>query len=171
MSVLLARSQMTTCSTDGCDFSSFHAHSFVTESQKLHKFVGGKSARALGAHSKDYDADDDKGDEKTNEAASSLTVATRSRSSSSAQFQIGEHSTDSPRFNSHAHRGVTGSEWPVSSAMEVDLSLPSWSETGTSASSHTSAGDLCTVCGDKASGFHYNACTCEGCKGDNLFII
>uniref|UniRef100_UPI00358DF583 bile acid receptor-like isoform X2 n=1 Tax=Myxine glutinosa TaxID=7769 RepID=UPI00358DF583 len=25
--------------------------------------------------------------------------------------------------------------------------------------------DLCLVCGDKASGYHYNALTCEGCKG------
>uniref|UniRef100_A0A8C4RZ88 Bile acid receptor-like n=1 Tax=Erpetoichthys calabaricus TaxID=27687 RepID=A0A8C4RZ88_ERPCA len=24
---------------------------------------------------------------------------------------------------------------------------------------------LCVVCGDKASGYHYNALTCEGCKG------
>jgi len=23
----------------------------------------------------------------------------------------------------------------------------------------------CLVCGDKASGYHYNALTCEGCKG------
>ncbi|KAF2365772.1 Nuclear hormone receptor ligand-binding domain [Trinorchestia longiramus] len=25
--------------------------------------------------------------------------------------------------------------------------------------------DLCLVCGDRASGYHYNALTCEGCKG------
>ncbi|KAK6015696.1 zinc finger, C4 type, partial [Ostertagia ostertagi] len=24
--------------------------------------------------------------------------------------------------------------------------------------------ELCLVCGDKASGYHYNALTCEGCK-------
>lgn len=28
--------------------------------------------------------------------------------------------------------------------------------------------ELCVVCGDKASGYHYNALTCEGCKGDQL---
>lgn len=28
--------------------------------------------------------------------------------------------------------------------------------------------ELCVVCGDKASGYHYNALTCEGCKGDKL---
>ncbi|XP_012372477.1 bile acid receptor [Octodon degus] len=26
-------------------------------------------------------------------------------------------------------------------------------------------GEVCVVCGDKASGYHYNALTCEGCKG------
>lgn len=26
--------------------------------------------------------------------------------------------------------------------------------------------ELCVVCGDKASGYHYNALTCEGCKGN-----
>lgn len=26
--------------------------------------------------------------------------------------------------------------------------------------------ELCVVCGDKASGYHYNALTCEGCKGE-----
>lgn len=25
--------------------------------------------------------------------------------------------------------------------------------------------DLCTICGDRASGYHYNALSCEGCKG------
>nr|CAB3250482.1 FXR bile acid receptor [Phallusia mammillata] len=28
-----------------------------------------------------------------------------------------------------------------------------------------SADDVCQVCGDRASGYHYNALTCEGCKG------
>jgi len=26
--------------------------------------------------------------------------------------------------------------------------------------------ELCLVCGDRASGYHYNALSCEGCKGD-----
>lgn len=25
--------------------------------------------------------------------------------------------------------------------------------------------EVCSVCGDKASGFHYNVLSCEGCKG------
>lgn len=28
--------------------------------------------------------------------------------------------------------------------------------------------ELCLVCGDRASGYHYNALTCEGCKGKYL---
>lgn len=28
--------------------------------------------------------------------------------------------------------------------------------------------ELCLVCGDRASGYHYNALTCEGCKGELL---
>ncbi len=30
--------------------------------------------------------------------------------------------------------------------------------------------ELCVVCGDKASGYHYNALTCEGCKGWTITI-
>lgn len=30
--------------------------------------------------------------------------------------------------------------------------------------------ELCVVCGDRASGYHYNALTCEGCKGDRLMF-
>lgn len=29
--------------------------------------------------------------------------------------------------------------------------------------------ELCVVCGDRASGYHYNALTCEGCKGKLLW--
>lgn len=29
--------------------------------------------------------------------------------------------------------------------------------------------ELCVVCGDKASGYHYNALTCEGCKGESRY--
>lgn len=31
--------------------------------------------------------------------------------------------------------------------------------------------ELCVVCGDKASGYHYNALTCEGCKGHCQFFL
>lgn len=30
--------------------------------------------------------------------------------------------------------------------------------------------ELCLVCGDRASGYHYNALTCEGCKGEWLLL-
>lgn len=29
--------------------------------------------------------------------------------------------------------------------------------------------ELCLVCGDRASGYHYNALTCEGCKGKKVW--
>lgn len=35
----------------------------------------------------------------------------------------------------------------------------------TTGSSRSAAHDECVVCGDRASGFHYNAFSCEGCKG------
>lgn len=31
--------------------------------------------------------------------------------------------------------------------------------------------ELCVVCGDKASGYHYNALTCEGCKGNGVSYL
>jgi len=31
--------------------------------------------------------------------------------------------------------------------------------------------ELCLVCGDRASGYHYNALTCEGCKGMVTFHV
>lgn len=36
---------------------------------------------------------------------------------------------------------------------------------------HSVTEELCLVCGDKASGYHYNALTCEGCKGYQSFIL
>lgn len=30
--------------------------------------------------------------------------------------------------------------------------------------------ELCLVCGDRASGYHYNALTCEGCKGTDSYF-
>ncbi|XP_029419208.1 bile acid receptor isoform X7 [Nannospalax galili] len=36
---------------------------------------------------------------------------------------------------------------------------------GTSAAGRIKGDELCVVCGDRASGYHYNALTCEGCKG------
>ena len=29
--------------------------------------------------------------------------------------------------------------------------------------------ELCRICGDRASGYHYNALSCEGCKGMGSF--
>lgn len=40
----------------------------------------------------------------------------------------------------------------------------------TSAAGRIKGDELCVVCGDRASGYHYNALTCEGCKGESLLI-
>ena len=31
--------------------------------------------------------------------------------------------------------------------------------------------ELCLICGDRASGYHYNALSCEGCKGEFLYNV
>lgn len=43
--------------------------------------------------------------------------------------------------------------------------LPLGRRTRFGAAGKRSQDELCVVCGDKASGYHYNALTCEGCKG------
>ena len=30
--------------------------------------------------------------------------------------------------------------------------------------------ELCSICGDRASGYHYNALSCEGCKGKSFYF-
>ena len=30
--------------------------------------------------------------------------------------------------------------------------------------------EICLICGDRASGYHYNALSCEGCKGTSLCV-
>ncbi|XP_055366535.1 nuclear receptor subfamily 1, group H, member 5 isoform X2 [Betta splendens] len=46
----------------------------------------------------------------------------------------------------------------------VELPLRRGSRVGSGGKSRGQE-ELCVVCGDKASGYHYNALTCEGCKG------
>ncbi|XP_038612633.1 bile acid receptor [Tachyglossus aculeatus] len=46
----------------------------------------------------------------------------------------------------------------------VDMPVIKKSRMGASAG-RVKGEELCVVCGDKASGYHYNALTCEGCKG------
>ncbi|GCC38498.1 hypothetical protein chiPu_0017012 [Chiloscyllium punctatum] len=47
---------------------------------------------------------------------------------------------------------------------ECDITVTKKSRLG-SLSGKLKGDELCVVCGDKASGYHYNALTCEGCKG------
>uniref|UniRef100_A0A8C3X7Y4 Nuclear receptor subfamily 1 group H member 4 n=1 Tax=Catagonus wagneri TaxID=51154 RepID=A0A8C3X7Y4_9CETA len=47
-----------------------------------------------------------------------------------------------------------------------EVEIPVTKKTRLGASTGRIKGDeLCVVCGDRASGYHYNALTCEGCKG------
>ena len=46
----------------------------------------------------------------------------------------------------------------------VDETVRNWPDW-----SNNTVEELCLVCGDKASGYHYNALTCEGCKGGSCF--
>ncbi|XP_078053827.1 bile acid receptor-like isoform X2 [Mustelus asterias] len=50
---------------------------------------------------------------------------------------------------------------------DVDAAIPVMKRSRLNHSSLRMKGEeeLCVVCGDKASGYHYNALTCEGCKG------
>lgn len=51
------------------------------------------------------------------------------------------------------------------------VEMPVTKKTRLGASAGRIKGDeLCVVCGDRASGYHYNALTCEGCKGKHLLV-
>ena len=47
--------------------------------------------------------------------------------------------------------------YELQSTSRTDASSDTWKE-------------LCVVCGDRASGFHYNAFSCEGCKGKLIHV-
>lgn len=49
---------------------------------------------------------------------------------------------------------------PAAEAMAASTSLPE-----PAADFDRNVPRICGVCGDKATGFHFNAMTCEGCKG------
>ena len=54
------------------------------------------------------------------------------------------------------------------SSNETDISFSN-SPQFTGEINHTKDGEkLCVICGDRASGYHYNALSCEGCKGEIL---
>lgn len=62
--------------------------------------------------------------------------------------------------------------------METEASLNQLDYSGNTASLKKKKGvgvagksieeELCLICGDRASGYHYNALSCEGCKGEYL---
>lgn len=51
----------------------------------------------------------------------------------------------------------------------VEIPVTKKARLGTSAG-RIKGDELCVVCGDRASGYHYNALTCEGCKGKPLLV-
>uniref|UniRef100_A0A8C0YDA9 Bile acid receptor n=2 Tax=Cyprinus carpio TaxID=7962 RepID=A0A8C0YDA9_CYPCA len=104
----------------------------------------------------------------------------------SMQYTSVEPSMSSPSYYSsqHCYPQYSGEEWYSPSTVfemrkgpleggfdnELDESCPVvptvCKRSRHAAHSGRSKGEeLCVVCGDKASGYHYNALTCEGCKG------
>lgn len=76
-------------------------------------------------------------------------------------FAAGHHSfPPPPPPQSHSQHHPPLSLQPPPSVDESTTMASS-----TSGTSRSAAHDECVVCGDRASGFHYNAFSCEGCKG------
>ncbi|MFH4975792.1 hypothetical protein AB6A40_002501 [Gnathostoma spinigerum] len=72
--------------------------------------------------------------------------------------------TQYQQLNSNALQ-VTGNDTPTkTSAAIINQRAPAVVCSSTPRHQNLTE-ELCLVCGDKASGYHYNALTCEGCKG------
>lgn len=110
----------------------------------------------------------------------------------SMQYTSVEPSMSSPSYysNQHCYSQYSGEEWYSTSNVfemrkgplegsfdnELDESCPvvttACKRSRHAAHSGRSKGEeLCVVCGDTASGYHYNALTCEGCKGESYFTF
>uniref|UniRef100_H3BDW7 Nuclear receptor subfamily 1 group H member 4 n=1 Tax=Latimeria chalumnae TaxID=7897 RepID=H3BDW7_LATCH len=98
----------------------------------------------------------------------------------SMQFpSIQPHLVTSPYYSSHGHYAQYHEDWYSTGMYELrkipsealfsreteegDLPVTKKSRLGT-LTGRVKGEELCVVCGDKASGYHYNALTCEGCK-------
>ncbi|XP_053320431.1 bile acid receptor isoform X2 [Spea bombifrons] len=88
--------------------------------------------------------------------------------------------TSSPYHNNSSYYSQHSEDWCSSGIYELNripsenlfaidsdiVDLPAVKKSRVNHCSGRVKGDeLCVVCGDKASGYHYNALTCEGCKG------
>ncbi|CAH6930135.1 bile acid receptor [Phodopus roborovskii] len=74
-----------------------------------------------------------------------------------------------PQYSGGGWCGLDAREWSQSTRMVVhdeEDGCPGIQRSRPTCSLRWKGQDeLCVVCGDKASGYHYNALTCEGCKG------
>lgn len=110
----------------------------------------------------------------------------------SMQYTSVEPSMSSPSYysNQHCYSQYGGEDWYSTSTVfemrkgpleggfdnELDEScpvVPTVCKRSRHAghSGRSKGEELCVVCGDKASGYHYNALTCEGCKGESHNLL
>lgn len=108
------------------------------------------------------------------------------------QFSTMEQSMSSPSYysNQHYYPQYSTEDWcspipmlelrkgPLEGSYETEIEEPIpvvptvYKRPRHAANSGRFKGEeLCVVCGDKASGYHYNALTCEGCKGEDQRLL
>ncbi|XP_058244313.1 bile acid receptor isoform X3 [Hemibagrus wyckioides] len=101
------------------------------------------------------------------------------------QYSTMEQAMSSPSYysNQHYYPQYNTEEWcspssmlelrkgPLEGSFETEIEEPTpvvpnvYKRPRHAHSGRFKGEELCVVCGDKASGYHYNALTCEGCKG------
>lgn len=59
----------------------------------------------------------------------------------------------------------------IFSIIEMEPMAPCPTFTDTATDFDRNIPRICGVCGDKATGFHFNAMTCEGCKGFFRYVV
>ena len=90
--------------------------------------------------------------------------------SPSLSQQSSPHSTTYSNISDSA--SVSSVKSDPSSAISAMNAMVSQQQKRRKLTTHGAAGksieeELCLICGDRASGYHYNALSCEGCKGKN----